>query len=529
VLDLLQPPMTLKSLKIDLYGGTSFPSWLGDSLFSNMVSLCISNCDYCATLPPLGQLPSLKDLEIYGMKIIETIGPEFYFVREGEGSSSSFQPFPSLEYLKLHDMPNLKEWFPFEGNNYAFPRLRSLKLHDCHELRRHLPSHLSSIEEIEIKGCDHLLKTPPTLHWLSSIKEMKITCHLSLEGHAERMQQTLLESDSPCLLQCVTITSFLGLFSWPKMILSSTCLQELELYEIQSPIKFPVDGLPTSLRSLSIFRCEELSFMPPEMWVNYTSLESLYLCASCGELTSFPLDGFPALQSLTICDCRSLDLIFILESPPRRQSSLRSLKIISHDSIESLKVNVRMDTLTALEKLFLECLKLSFCEEVCLPPKLRSIDIISPITTPSVTEWGLQGLTALSSLSIGCGDDIVDTLLNEMLLPISLVDLKIVFLFQMKSFAGNGLQHLSSLENLYFHYCKKLESLPEHSLPSSLKSLRLYDCKNLESLPEHSLPDSINVLVIQSCPLLEERYKRKEHWSKIAHIPVIKIDGLVTI
>jgi len=44
VLDMLQPPMKLKSLKIDFYGGTSFPSWLGDFSFSNMASLCIRNC-----------------------------------------------------------------------------------------------------------------------------------------------------------------------------------------------------------------------------------------------------------------------------------------------------------------------------------------------------------------------------------------------------------------------------------------------------------------------------------------------------
>ncbi|MCI20188.1 CC-NBS-LRR resistance protein, partial [Trifolium medium] len=36
VLDMLQPSPNLKKLSIDLYGGTSFPSWLGDSSFSNM-------------------------------------------------------------------------------------------------------------------------------------------------------------------------------------------------------------------------------------------------------------------------------------------------------------------------------------------------------------------------------------------------------------------------------------------------------------------------------------------------------------
>jgi hypothetical protein len=84
-----------------------------------------------------------------------------------------------------------------------------------------------------------------------------------------------------------------------------------------------------------------------------------------------------------------------------------------------------MDTLTALEHLSLYDLseehKLPFCEGACLPPKLRSIYIVSVEISTPVTEWGLQHLTYLSKLSIGGDDDIVDTLLDERLLPISLV------------------------------------------------------------------------------------------------------------
>jgi len=100
---------------------------------------------------------------------------------------------------------------------------------------------------------------------------------------------------------------------------------------------------------------------------------------------------------------------------------------------------------------------------------------------------------------------------------------------EMKSFDGNGLRHLSSLENLNFQVCPQLESLPENCLPYSLKSLAFSHCEQLESLPEDSLPGSLKHLFIAGCPLLKERYKRKEHWSKIAHIPVIEINGQVTI
>jgi hypothetical protein len=131
--------------------------------------------------------------------------------------------------------------------------------------------------------------------------------------------------------------------------------------------------------------------------------------------------------------------------------------------------------------------------------------------------------------TFGKGDDIFNTLMKEWLLPISLVSLYIRYLSETKSFDGNGLRHLSSLQHLCFWDCKQLQSLPENCLPSSLKSLGLHDCEKLKSLPEDSLPDSLKELRISRCPLLEERYKRKEHWSKIAHIPVIDINYQVTI
>ncbi|MCI23450.1 CC-NBS-LRR resistance protein, partial [Trifolium medium] len=138
---MLQPSPNLKKLSIDLYGGTSFPSWLGDSSFSNMVSLRIDNCAYCMTLPPLGQLHSLKDLSIESMSTLETIGPEFYGM-VGGGSNSSIQPFSSLEKLVIKEMSNWKEWLPIQDDIFPFPRLKTLKLSKCPELRGCFPSHL---------------------------------------------------------------------------------------------------------------------------------------------------------------------------------------------------------------------------------------------------------------------------------------------------------------------------------------------------------------------------------------------------
>ncbi|XP_004516528.1 putative disease resistance RPP13-like protein 1 [Cicer arietinum] len=498
VLDMLKPSLNLNKLSIDLYGGTSFPSWLGDSSFSNMVSLCMSNCEYCITVPPLGQLPSLKDLTISGMKM-EIIGIEFYGMTL-EPSISSFQPFRSLEKLYFVCMPNWKEWIHYESGEVAFPRLRTLSLRQCPKLMGHMPNHLSSIDEVSITCCDSLLTTPhTTLHWVSSLKKISIKKDQNslmvskrtqlLSPVSERTQWLLPENDSPCLLQSLCIRYYDTLFSLPKMIMSSNCLQSLVLDNIPSLAAFPTDGLPTSLQTLSIYNCENLAFLPLETWGNYTSLENLLLAKSCNSLTSFALDGFPKLQILHIDSCTNLESIFISKTSFLLPSSLTP----------------RMETLTSLEILHLANLpKLSFCEGACLPPKLLYIRIISVRITTPIFEWGLQRLTALSTLHIGSDDDIVNTLLKEKLLPISLTGLCICDLPEMKSFEGNGLRHLSSLEALCFKDCPRLEYLSEETLPSSLKMLE-----------------------IVKCPLLKARYK-SQRWEHLS-IPVLRINDEVII
>ncbi|KAL7233304.1 hypothetical protein ACSBR1_017018 [Camellia fascicularis] len=73
MLDKLQPHKHLKELHIKGYLGIGFPTWIGDSLFSNMANLGLDNCGNCASLPPLGQLPSLKKLYIKGMSVLKCI------------------------------------------------------------------------------------------------------------------------------------------------------------------------------------------------------------------------------------------------------------------------------------------------------------------------------------------------------------------------------------------------------------------------------------------------------------------------
>ncbi|KAL5078088.1 hypothetical protein RYX36_017072 [Vicia faba] len=197
-------------------------------------------------------------------------------------------------------MPNWKDWISFEGINLAFPKLRTMQLSNCPELRGDLPSHLSCMEEIKIGGCYKILETPHTLNWPSTIKRVRI------------------EEDS--YAQHAAAESYPMFIS--KMITSSICLTHFELYCIQSLTAFPTNGLPTSLQSLYIDGCRKLSFMPFKTFQNYTSLVNLAIWNSCDSLTSFPLDGFPALQTLTVKGRTTKPIIHMI-------SSLRSLLAIT--------------------------------------------------------------------------------------------------------------------------------------------------------------------------------------------------------
>ncbi|KAJ0716978.1 putative P-loop containing nucleoside triphosphate hydrolase, leucine-rich repeat domain superfamily [Helianthus annuus] len=110
----------LRQLKIWSYGGLEFPNWIGDPLFIHLKHVSIGGCKRCTSLPPLGQLPSLKKLVIEGLYGVEAVG----FELSGTGCA-----FPSLEILSFDDMREWKKW-----SGAVFPRLQKLQINGCPNL-----------------------------------------------------------------------------------------------------------------------------------------------------------------------------------------------------------------------------------------------------------------------------------------------------------------------------------------------------------------------------------------------------------
>ncbi|KAI8570618.1 hypothetical protein RHMOL_Rhmol01G0049600 [Rhododendron molle] len=170
VIDMLEPHKKLKKLSINGYGGFTFPNWIGNSLFSNMVCLKFQNCEKCTSLPPLGQLPLLAKLYIQGMKAVGNVGLEFY----GLGR---LNPFPALEILTFDDMPKWKEWTPFgvEEGAQAFARLSELSIKRCPKLSHELPRNLPRLRNLYIEECPVLV-----VAWIPSpmeLNEVRNTLH----------------------------------------------------------------------------------------------------------------------------------------------------------------------------------------------------------------------------------------------------------------------------------------------------------------------------------------------------------------
>ncbi|KAL9349265.1 hypothetical protein Peur_056520 [Populus x canadensis] len=419
-LEKLEPNRNVKDLEIHGYGGVKFSEWVGESSFSNIVSLKLSRCTNCTSLPPLGQLASLERLSIQAFDKIETVRSEFY------GNCTAMKkPFESLKTLTFRRMPEWREWISDEGSREAFPLLESLSIAECPNLAKALPSHhLPRVTSLKIHGCKQLATPLPRFPRLLSLD---VSGFHSLESLPEEIDQM---GCSPSDLGKITINSCASL----------KCVA--------------LDLLP-KLNSLSISDCPDLeSLCAHERPLNdLTSLHSLEI-EQCPKLVSFPKGGLPApvLTELTLRHCRNLKQL-----PERMPSLLPSLDFLG----------------------IFSCSEVELCPEGGFPSTLHFLWIRNcNKLIAGRMQWGLQTLPSLSMFFIG-EDENVESFPEEMLLPSSLTYLNISDLQHLKSLDYKGLQHLTSLEQLNIHDCPLLESMPEKGLLSSISYLEIYGCPML--------------------------------------------------
>ncbi|GLT96330.1 hypothetical protein SLE2022_139580 [Rubroshorea leprosula] len=453
VLSWLKPHSNLKSLQISCYGGKSFPNWVCDPLlFLNLSSMELSNCKRCTLLPSLGLLPVLKKLIIKGMEAIEAVGLEFY------GQHDSFQ---SLEELVFQDLLNWKEWTSPIGSEGEFPFLCRLVIENCPELLGQLPNNLSSLKELEVRGCNAvLLKSRSDLISLANLKIVNIS---ELTCLPESFTQFLRTLETLDIENCNDLT----------------CLWE-EGTKIEQSL------LPFNLKHLSIVRCGALESLPDAMMVRMdgssssntsmlmSRLEKLEI-GGCDSLKSFPGGILPiTLKYLRIEDCKSLgslpnidgdinnsNLHLKIRNVPCLYSSLpafvKEFAVGDCEWLESFPERM-LQYCTGLQRIRIEDCKI-----------LKSLPPVNCVSN-------LIYLTIFRC-------EVLESLPDE--LGLCTPNLKFLGVIGCKNFKSlpNTMYQLKSLQDLRMAYCPSIEFIPDGGLPPNLTWLSLQGCKNLRRVP----------------------------------------------
>ncbi|KAI4331908.1 hypothetical protein L6164_016856 [Bauhinia variegata] len=270
----------------------------------------------------------------------------------------------------------------------------------------------------------------------------------------------------------------------------------LDLHDISSLTSFPTEGLPT-LQTLTINKCRNLEFQTEETWYNYKSLQELRIWVSCHSLTSFSLGCFPALKVLDICGCPNLKSISILDDVSAQSLSCLEVLYLSHShNLESFPPGgLHTPNLSGLS--IVSCEKLaSLPEQIGTLATLQTLYLRNHRCLMSCPQGGLppnlQSLvfeTKISPLSIDeWGFQQLTCLSRCENSGDELVNALLKFL------DGKGIEHLSSLEEIHIDECKSLKSLQEDRLSPSLKLLTT----SLSSI-RSKVPESQREALVQDC------------------------------
>ncbi|RVX00441.1 putative disease resistance protein [Vitis vinifera] len=584
VLEKLQPHNKVKRLSIECFYGIKFPKWLEDPSFMNLVFLRLRGCKKCLSLPPLGQLQSLKDLCIVKMANVRKVGVELY--GNSYCSPTSIKPFGSLEILRFEGMSKWEEWVCRE---IEFPCLKELCIKKCPKLKKDLPKHLPKLTKLEIRECQELVCCLPMA---PSIRELELEkCDdvvvrsagslTSLASLDIRNVCKIPDADELGQLNSLVRLGVCGcpeLKEIPPILHSLTSLKKLNIEDCESLASFPEMALPPMLERLRICSCPILESLP-EMQ-NNTTLQHLSI-DYCDSLRSLPRD-IDSLKTLSICRCKKLELALQEDMTHNHYASLTELTIWgTGDSFTSFPLAsfTKLETLhlwncTNLESLYipdglhhvdltsLQSLNIDDCPNLVsfprggLPtPNLRLLLIRNCEKLKSLPQGMHTLLTSLQFLHISSCPEIDS--FPEGGLPTNLSKLSIIG--NCSKLVANqmewGLQTLPFLRTLAIVECEKERFPEERFLPStltsleiggfpnlksldnkgfqhltSLETLEIWKCGNLKSFPKQGLPSSLTRLYIKECPLLKKRCQRNKgkEWPNISHIPCIAFDRQTT-
>ncbi|KAK9138093.1 hypothetical protein Sjap_008687 [Stephania japonica] len=524
LLEALRPHSNLKELKIRHFQGLNLPGWMtNDFALSNLVKLQFRYCHKCKEMKSLGELPSLKELEIKRMDNLSRIGEDSHNHQVAESSTTTRTKvkgleaatilYPSLEQLSVRDVPNLEEWF--ENSAEIFPKLQELMLCGCPTLKN-MPSHFPSLQKLTIEKVNNtdivrsITKNVTSLTSLSFVASSSSSSSSS-EKEEEEVARMLGKNK---LLESLTVNGLSSMRSMPHL---SPSLKKLNIGNCPV-LQIESARLPCVVESLWIYDVKAF-VVDDTLWSN--KLSSLHIYNVFVQLPVDFLRNNMLLRTISIQSCPQFEgFLSSPDSPPPPSSSSSSS---SSCCVESLG--------------FIDCPSILRLQLQGFT-KFRYLYVVGCKGLQSLE--GLQTLRNIEWLKIGPFSEelndfpILDGIEMGDHLISSLRYLHIYGWSRLKSLPEQ-IQHLSRLENLFIDGFDGMENLPDWlGKLTSLETLTICNCKNLMHLPSANAMrklTSLRTLEIWKCPLLKERCKPPKkrcglcsgsEWHKISHISEVE-------
>ncbi|KAM3299401.1 hypothetical protein ACQJBY_040742 [Aegilops geniculata] len=318
VLEVLQPPISLKSLFLQNYGGSSLPSWFQQQNLPSLESLTFESCDGLKSIN-LNVIPefwSLTDATIKGYENISSQRLVSQSLKKLCLWNSGL--FCDIDCCSLTEFTlSCKSITYIQLQTWSLPALQSLEI-SCGSLTSIGDSPnssisagtgsiraFSSLKVIAISGCAKLstLDDLLTPEYLPAIEKIEI-CYCwelkSLPG--DRF------GSFPYLKHLVI--RYCPSLKWQRGLVLPTYLQSLCLNEsgdISPYVPNCLDNL-TSLVSLEIGRCNGIKSIPSNIWrSNLVSLEKLVI-ENFPDLVSIGgAEAVANLKEVEICGCPNLE------------------------------------------------------------------------------------------------------------------------------------------------------------------------------------------------------------------------------
>ncbi|XP_015694215.1 disease resistance protein RGA2-like [Oryza brachyantha] len=474
VLNVLKPHPNLVDITISGYPGARSPTWLNSSWLSSLQLICLRDCKRWEVLPPLGDLPSLKTLEVRRMKELKVLGQEFF----------GLKGFPSLERLLLERLPKV-EWSLVE-NYQLFPALIHLSIAGCPRLRQY-PTYLRTLRHIAILDEEQI-------HFKVFMDNFELTrsfcCMLSSFFHVLHAHHLeFVENMKIYVDHFVHIpkAAFNNMKSLKELTVHGLGPSWENTYPIISTLwdESGATALPTSLQYLELLKCHMRASSLSKFLSNLICLDTLYL-GPCETV------GMPCQLPLSVHQLRTL----------------RRLHIFGCGWLISLEGS---EALVSLKEFFLtNCDNLESVPDMENMPSLQTLRLRS---CPQVTRLCQSGChTALQELRIESCDGLA-----------SLEDLHdLVSLRKMKVAECSALIALPDMDTFYslkilvIHRCTQLRVLPRNGLPVSLEVFFLIEGHPLleKQFEQKHGPDYNKVAALSGCMCRKKELEVWEYWSK---------------